>query len=237
MVPEEPGWDDFVERQCRTLLMTVYFSTDQFDEAVALWKAFPEERRFEHYVLSSFIDGCGRHYKARIPEEAWDAMRARRQPTANEWGAWVECLCRHSQASFARAWDILLFQMGTDGGVPAADLGFARTILSFASKDSALEDTKGMIKTYLPDVWLQLRAVMLVDPSSNREQEKALFLTATMDPSSLSRQNQALKQERPQQRLNRSQESPQSPKQPLAAESQRGEPVSRTYTLWTTQCA
>ncbi|KZO92062.1 hypothetical protein CALVIDRAFT_601741 [Calocera viscosa TUFC12733] len=198
MVPEEPGWDDFVERQCRTLLMTVYFQTDQFDEAVALWKAFPEERRFELYVLSSFIDGCGRHCKVRIAEEAWDAMRARRQPTANEWGAWLECLCRHSQASFSRARDIMLFQMGTDGGVPAADLGFARTILSFASRYNALEETKGMIKTYLPDVWLQLRAVMLVDPSSNRLQEKALFLTATMDPSTLSPDIHALVRERQQ---------------------------------------
>ncbi|KZO92052.1 hypothetical protein CALVIDRAFT_557751 [Calocera viscosa TUFC12733] len=192
MVPEEHGWDDFVERQLHTLLMTVYFFTDQFDEAVALWKAFPEERRFDRSVISSFIDGCGRHFKVRIAEEAWDELRARRQPTANEWGAWLECLCRHSKASFERARDILLFEMGTGGGsadVPSADAGLVRTILSFSGKYNVLEDTKGIIKTHLPNVWLQLQAAMPIDLPSSRQQEKAMLLNATISLSSLSEEN------------------------------------------------
>ncbi|KZO92049.1 hypothetical protein CALVIDRAFT_567632 [Calocera viscosa TUFC12733] len=187
MVPEEPGWDDLVERQCRTLLMTAYFYTDQFDEAVAIWKGFGEDRQDESHTIASFIDGCGRHYKVQIAEEVWDAMRARRQPTANVLGARLECLCRHSKASFERARDIFLFDMGAGGGLPAADLGCARIILSFAPRYKALEDTKVMIKTHLPDIWMQIRETLSERTVSSNRPKRALFLGATVDTSNLNR--------------------------------------------------
>jgi len=143
-------------------MLNLYFITGQFQEAMALWTCFPEHDKYRTATISIVIDGCGNQGRLDVAEQIWKDTRNRVHAGVNTWGAWLECLCRHSRESFQRARDTVLFEMGPNGGlpdIPPADVGFVRVIISFAYRYGALDETVQSIESHLPTVWCQLSEV------------------------------------------------------------------------------
>jgi len=157
-LPEQEGRSK-EEDQCRGTLLSLYFLTGQFRDAMAMWKCFPEDDKYSAAVVSVVIDGCGIERRLGVAEQVWEELRARQQPDANTWDAWLECLAKHSRESFRRARDIMVYEMGPNGdasGVPAADVGSARMLLSFSDRHGELEETTKIIQTHLPSTWSKI---------------------------------------------------------------------------------